>query len=167
MLIRKLFFYLALLVLLWGMTACNDDVTTLYEELNPPLGLSIATYEEGYLLQFYAYNLGKVDFAGYAFFASATEDQSRLLYQISDALFTFTYSDYANLINHNVNTPIQIKTGSVSPADSSIFLKQVSLTPGQYLTVRAYPVYDSDRPDNTDPLLGPAISTPSNTVQIP
>lgn len=157
--------YLAVILILFS--ACQTDVDTIYEELNAPLGLSVEVYEDSYLISFYAYNANKHGFLGYSFYQNADLSTSRSLVALDESLFTFTSDDYSDIKNHDVDEAIRIKVGGSNPSDSDVFYIDATLLSGEYLTARAYPDYLPDYPDNEDPLLGPYISSPSNTVQIP
>jgi hypothetical protein len=154
------------LALAFALVSCAQDVQTVYENLNTPLGLTIETSGGGHLVSFYGYNRSKQDFAGYAVFQASTISQSRDLYDLEDALFLLALEDHADLSDHDVSDPIQIKMGGSAPT-GDIYYSSTALTPGHYITVRAYPEYPENLLNNRDENAGPTASDPSNTIQVP
>jgi hypothetical protein len=142
---------------------CAQEVDSIYERLNTPLGLTVEVHSDGdgHLVSFYGDNKGKLDFYGYALYQGAAQDESRFMNQEVQAIEIFQVD-----ANRDVDLVWQFKMGGTPPA-SGIPHSDKFLTAGYFLTVRAFPVFPLDRKDNQDPLKGPTVSHPSNTVVIP
>ncbi len=153
------------IISLFAPLYCATEVDTIYDKLNTPLDVEVATYSDSHLVSFYGYNIGKPQFKGYLIFQAATSDESRSLYRIADAAVKLNIESYPSLVNQDVNLMIQVKVGG--NATTETLHAGGILISGYYLTIRAYPDYPANQGDNTDFTKGVAVSLPSNTVLIP